>query len=56
MDVENKQVFTGQFVGTLVAICYSTLRGLVYTKLNETNLNGFIIPIIDPNEILKYKI
>lgn len=56
VDVENKQVFTGQIVGTLVGISYSTLRGLVYTKLSETNLNGFILPVINPNEILKYTI
>lgn len=56
VDAENKQVFTGQIVGTLVGICYSTLRGLVYTKLSETNLNGFILPVINPNEILKYTI
>ena len=50
------QVFTKKVVGALAGICNSTLRGLVYTKLNETNLNGFIIPIKDPNEILKYEI
>jgi len=56
VDVENKQVFTGQIVGTLIGISYSTLRGLVYSKLNETNLNGFILPVINPNDILKYTI
>ncbi|NQD70185.1 hypothetical protein HP439_05560 [Sphingobacterium shayense] len=56
--VEEKEdkVFTGQIVGTLIGISYSTLRGLLYGKMGETNLNGFILPVINPNDILKYKI
>ena len=53
---EGKQVFEKQIVGTLVGISYSTLRGIVYSKLSDTNLNGFILPVINPNEILKFKI
>jgi len=56
VETENKDVFTGQIIGTLIAISYSTFRGLIYSKLSDTNLNGFILPVIDPNDILKYTI
>ncbi|QQD13401.1 hypothetical protein [Sphingobacterium sp. UDSM-2020] len=56
VEVEHKKVFTKQIVGTLVGISYSTLRGLIYGKMSETNLNGFVLPVINPNDILKYKI
>lgn len=41
-------------VATLVGIAYSTVRGIVYTRTQSTSLNGVILPVIDPKELLKY--
>ncbi|MGO1245680.1 MAG: hypothetical protein ACTHZ1_09200 [Sphingobacterium sp.] len=53
---EGKQIFSGNLIGTLLSISYSTLRGITYVKLSDTNLKGFILPVINPNDLLKSKI
>lgn len=53
---ESKQVFSGNLIGTLLSISYSTMRGIAHVKLSDTNLKGFILPVINPNDLLKSKI
>lgn len=53
---EDKWVFPSQLIGTLIGISYSTIRGILYGKFSDSKLNGFILPVVDPNEILKSKI
>lgn len=55
-EVNGKTAFTGQLLGTLIGLSYSTLRGILYSRLAETNLNGVILPIVNPNELLNSKI
>ena len=38
---------------TLISIAYSTARGIVIERTQGTFLNGIILPIIDPKELLK---
>jgi len=35
------------------SISYSTSRGIIMTRFQGTALSNFILPIIDPNELLK---
>lgn len=53
---EDKQIFSGNLIGTLLSIAYSTMRGIAHVKLSETDLDGFTLPVIDPNVLLKSKI
>lgn len=40
---------------TLASVTYSTARGVLLTKLQGTALHDFILPIINPNELLYKK-
>jgi hypothetical protein len=50
-----KPLFGGVFVCTLLAISYSTLRGMMFTLWNDTYLNSLILPIINVPDLLKSK-
>lgn len=53
--VDDKPVFSGLFVSTLLAISYSTLRGMFIEIWKETVLNGIILPVISVPELFKSK-
>ncbi|MFY7742980.1 MAG: hypothetical protein ACOVQR_10050 [Flavobacterium sp.] len=53
--IENKPVFNGLFVSTLMAISYSTLRGMLYELWKDTVLNGVILPVVSIPELFKNK-
>jgi len=38
---------------TLVSIAFSTARGIILERSQNTILNGIILPIIDPNQLIK---
>ena len=42
----------GKLGNAIASITYSTTRGILFTRLKGTSLEGFILPIIDPNELL----
>lgn len=51
--MDNKPVFNSQFVGTLLAISFSTMRGMLFTTWKDTVLGGVILPVIPIPELLK---
>lgn len=53
--LEDKPVFNGLFVATLLGICYSTIRGMLFSTWKETILNGVILPVISVPELLNSK-
>lgn len=53
--VEDKPVFGGLFVSTLLAISYSTLRGMFFEIWKETVLHGVILPVISIPDLFKNK-
>jgi len=53
--VEEKPVFSGLFVTTLLAISYSTLRGMFFELWKDTVLHGVILPVISVPELFKSK-
>ena len=44
---------SGALGNALASITYSTSRGILMTRFQGTALNDFILPIIDPNSLLK---
>ena len=50
-----KPLFGGLFVCTLLAISYSTLRGIMFNLWKDTYLNSIILPIINVPDLLKSK-
>ena len=53
--IEEKRVFNGVFVATLLGICYSTIMGLLFSTWEDTILNGVILPVISVPELLNSK-
>ena len=51
--IDDKPVFSGLFVSTLLAITYSTLRGMFFEIWKETVLHGVILPVISVPELFK---
>lgn len=38
---------------TLISVAYSTARGLIAAKTNETVLQGFVLPLLDVRDLMK---
>lgn len=45
-------LFESQFGATLAGISYSTLRGIVFEKLQNTVWGQITLPVVNPNKIL----
>lgn len=50
-----KPLFSGLFVTTLLAISFSTLRGMMFTLWKDTYLKSVILPVINASDLLKSK-
>jgi hypothetical protein len=50
-----KPLFSGLFVSTLLAITYSTLRGMMFSLWKDTYLKSVILPVINVPDLLKSK-
>lgn len=51
-DTNNRPIFNGLFIATILGISFSTARGVLYAKLSETKLNNLILPVIDPVKMI----
>lgn len=47
-----KPIFDGLLIATLLGICLSTSRGLIYEKCKTRGLKNIIIPIVSPQKML----
>ncbi len=55
-EAETKSLdIDGELAITLVSITYSTVRGLLMAQLRGTDLEGFILKIVNPKELLVQK-
>lgn len=52
---EDRPVFSGLLIATLLGLSFSTSRGIIYEKLSNTNMKGILLPIIDSNNLLSKK-
>lgn len=53
--IEDKPLFEGTFVGTLLGISYSTIRGMLYSSWQKAELGKVILPVISIQELMKSK-
>ncbi|MCC6761703.1 MAG: hypothetical protein IT252_10830 [Chitinophagaceae bacterium] len=42
----------GRLANAIASVAYSTSRGVLLTRLQGTALQDFVLPVIDPNELL----
>jgi hypothetical protein len=49
-------VLHGALAGTLMGICYSTFRGIVYSSSRTVLSTGIILPVLDPQKIGNFNI
>lgn len=45
-------LFSGLLISTLIGLSFSTARGIIFERLSNTNLQGVILPVVDPKKIL----
>ncbi len=50
-----KPLFSGLFVTTLLVISFSTLRGMMFELWKDTYLKSVILPVINASDLLKSK-
>ena len=50
---ENEESVSPQLGNALASITYSTSRGILMTRFQGTALSNFILPVVDPNDLLK---
>lgn len=49
---ENHPVFNGYFISTLIGICFSTARGIIFEKLNNAGIQNVLLPVVSPQDML----
>jgi hypothetical protein len=52
LDKKKHITIDGKLGNAIASITYSTTRGILFTRLKGTSLEGFLLPIIDPNDLL----
>lgn len=52
-DEEGVLVVNAGLSNAIASVSYSTSRGILLTRFQGTPLSGFILPIINPNDLLK---
>lgn len=53
---ENHPVFSGLLIATLLGLSFSTARGIIFERLSNTNLQGIILPVVDPKDMLQMRV
>jgi len=54
-EMNNKLNLNSELANALSSVTYSTSRGVLITRLQGTALQNFILPIINPNNLLRNK-
>lgn len=52
LDSNNKVELDSGLANALSSITYSTVRGILMTRFQGTSLENFILPVINPNNLL----
>ena len=53
--IEEKPIFNGLFIATLLGISFSTLRGMLFTLWKDTVMESVILPVISVPSLLNSK-
>lgn len=51
--IDGKAIFKGLFVSTLLAISYSTLRGILFQLWTDTIMQNVVLPVISVPDLFK---
>lgn len=49
----DKVVFKSTLGATIIGMVYSTVRGILFAHTRATAFEGLILPVVDPNHLLK---
>lgn len=52
---EDKPIFSGLLISTLMGLSFSTARGIIFERLSNANIHGVILPVINPRDLLQKK-
>jgi len=55
-ETGDKKLIDSKLGGTLSGIVYSTARGIIFERTAATAFGGVILPVIDPNHLLREKL
>jgi hypothetical protein len=53
LNEQELPVFSGMFIATLLGICLSTARGIIFEKCNNNGIPNVLIPVVSPQKMLK---
>lgn len=53
LNEDKHPIFSGQLVATLIGICYSTARGVIFEKLKNAGVNDVLVPVIAPQDLMQ---
>lgn len=56
LNEENRPVFSGLLIASLLGLSFSTARGIIFERLSNTSLQGIILPVIDPKSMLQHSV
>jgi hypothetical protein len=54
-EKDGRLIIDRKLGGTLIAIVFSTTRGIIFERTSSTLFNGVLLPVIDPNSLLDQK-
>lgn len=52
LNKDEKPIFFGPMIATLLGISLSTARGIIFEKLESNGINNVIIPVVSPQNIM----
>tara|TARA_R110002050_G_scaffold214727_1_gene350881 strand:+ start:2093 stop:2539 length:447 start_codon:yes stop_codon:yes gene_type:complete len=55
VDKDGEKLIDSKLGATIIGIIYSTARGIVYERTRGTLMEGFLLPVINPNILLGNK-
>jgi prolyl-tRNA synthetase len=41
------------YIATLIGLCFSTARGIIFEKLNNSGIPNILLPVVSPQEMLQ---
>jgi hypothetical protein len=52
INEQQKPIFSGLLIATLLGICLSTSRGIIFEKCNNNGIPNILIPVVSPQKML----
>lgn len=55
LNEQKKPIFHALLIATLLGISFSTARGIIFEKLNHTQMKHIILPVVSPQKMMEQK-